>query len=321
MIDANTRRAFEALTATAGGDAGALAAGLRREMTGVGLRALAALMLNAATMAPERLAQVYDTAAAGWRGEPVGVPRLLQRRIGQAAEVGSEFWKAFWDLMETPLDHLEPVAFTQSTAELSALLSPNIQARVAASALTFPGVRQAAARELPAHFSLESLARCPDDSLAGTFHRLIVDNGYDLEILDRDTLPLADLPHPLPYLNTRILQCHDLWRIAAGYETTSLHEIAISTFQMAQFGHHYSSLLVGMAMAGLALTRPPGTELVLDTIFAAWVHGRQSPPLMDVRWEELWDQPVAAVRAEIGLTPFVSPYPADIFERLATVAA
>ena len=43
----------------------------------------------------------------------------------------------------------------------------------------------------------------------------------------------------------------------------------------------------------------------------------RSPPLIEVRWETLWDKPLEAVRAQLKLTPYASPYPADLFERAA----
>ncbi len=52
-------------------------------------------------------------------------------------------------------------------------------------------------------------------------------------MLDRDAPSLRDLPAPLNYLNARILQVHDLWHLVGGYQTTGLHEIAISAFHLA----------------------------------------------------------------------------------------
>jgi ubiquinone biosynthesis protein Coq4 len=152
------------------------------------------------------------------------------------------------------------------------------------------------------------------------FHDLIVDNGFDLEVLDREALGLDKLPAPLDYLNARILQCHDLWHIVAGYRTTALHEVAISAFQLAQFGHSYSAMFLGMVLTRIAFERPEGGPMMLQTILSAWTHGRRTPPLMGVRWERVWDKPVANVRRELGVTAYVSPFPADIFEQLQVAA-
>ena len=100
--------------------------------------------------------------------------------------------------------------------------------RVGQASLAYQGVAAAVAQGYPHRFTLDALARCPRASLGGEFHALIVDNGFDLEVLDREALKLAELTPPLDYLNARILQCHDLWHLVAGYRTTGLHEVAIT---------------------------------------------------------------------------------------------
>jgi ubiquinone biosynthesis protein Coq4 len=192
-----------------------------------------------------------------------------------------------------------------------------VKARVGRAALAYPGCREAVAQGYPQRFTLAALARCPKGSLGAAFHALIVDNGFDLEVLDRDALGLAQAEPPHDYLNTRILQCHDLWHLAAGYRTTGLHEVAISGFQAGQFGHHYSAMFLGMVLARAAFERPEAAPVLLETITTAWTHGRESPPLLGLDWAALWDRPLEAVRAEIGLSPYASPYPADLFEQLA----
>ena len=188
------------------------------------------------------------------------------------------------------------------------------------AALAYPGVPVAVAQGYPKPFTLDVLARCPSDSLGGVFHALIVDNGFDLEVLDRQSLGLDKLPPPLDYLNARILQCHDLWHIVGGYQTTALHEVAISAFQLAQFGHQYSAMFLGMVLTRLAFERPEGQAIMLPVILTAWTHGRRTPPLLGVNWEAVWTRPLAEVRAKLGVTPYVSPFPADLFEQLSVAA-
>lgn len=145
----------------------------------------------------------------------------------------------------------------------------------------------------------------------------MVDDGFDLEVLDRDELGLADLPPPLDYLNVRILQCHDVWHTVAGYETTGLHEVAISGFQMGQFGHQYSATFLALVLTTLAWTQPiEATGFTLDTILSGYRHGRETPPLLGVEWESIWHLPISEVRAAVGVTPYDSPYPAGLLEEL-----
>jgi len=180
----------------------------------------------------------------------------------------------------------------------------------------WPGVAEAAAQGWPEPFTLAQLAAAPSGSLAATFHDLIVENGFDLEVLDRDALSLRDLPAPLDYLNARILQVHDLWHLVGGYRTTGLHEIAISAFQLAQFGHAYSGFVLAVTLAS-ASADPTRYAVLSGVIAAAWRHGRMTPPLLGVDWPAVWDHPVEDVRRALGVEAFESPWPADLFERAA----
>lgn len=319
MITADARRGFEAMTAAGSGDARALAAGLKREVTGVGLKALAALALHAAVSCPERLPAIYDGASAGWRGELVKA-QPITRSPAKATAIPTAFWNAFWTLIDRPVGLLDAAAVTHETAALCGLISGDLLQRLAAAPFRFPGVPEAFAQGFPPRFDLGALSLCPEQSLGKTFHRLIVDNGFDLEVLDRENLGLRELPPPMAYVNARILQCHDLWHIVAGYETTGLHEVAISGFQLGQFGHSYSAVFLATLLARLAFERPKGAPILVDAVLTGWVHGRESPPLMGVRWERIWDQPVEAVRAQLGLRPYVSAWPADLFEQLTRAA-
>ncbi|MDB5494013.1 MAG: hypothetical protein JWP86_1350 [Phenylobacterium sp.] len=311
-------RAFEELAKSPGDGAcaRALAAAVKARGDPTDLEALAALWLNAAAAAPERLPAIYDGVAAGWLGQKPRAPAIVLPDA-PAEPIPRGFWQAFWALLAEAPGSLGAGGVTVRTAALLDELAPGVSLRVGAASLAYPGCAAAVAQGYPQRFTLEALARCPKGSLGGEFHDLIVDNGFDLEVLDREALGLADAPPPHNYLNARILQCHDLWHLAAGYRTTGLHEVAISGFQAGQFGHHYSAMFLGMVLARAAFERPEAAPIFLDTVTTAWTHGRESPPLLGVDWEALWDRPAEEVRARVGLTPYASPYPADLFEQLA----
>lgn len=313
MVDQPARARFEARVVQGGDgeDARRLAAQVRAG--GEGQAELTALFVHAAACAPERLAVIYDGATEGWLGVAPRGPMIEAH--GAPEPIPAAFWEGFWDLVDDPVANREAGHTTVRTAALAGTL-PDLQTRVARTALLYPGVRAAAAGGYPKPFTLAALARCPEGSLGAEFHDLIVDNGFDLEVLDREALGLSGLPAPLDYLNARILQCHDLWHILAGYRTTALHEVAISGFQMAQFGHHYSSMFLGMVSGRIALNQPEALPLFLDVILTAWTHGRQSPALIGLDWERLWDQPAEAIRAAAGVSLYTSPYPADLFEQM-----
>jgi ubiquinone biosynthesis protein Coq4 len=269
--------------------------------------------------------------AAPWRLQPV-LDRFAARRLDSEGPDGAEgldlgpslsplpvpdgLFEALWAIVEGAGGGRSALEFTQATAALGGQLDPGFLAAQRAVSLQWPGVAEAAARGWPEPFTLEQLAAAPRGSLAGEFHDLIVCNGFDLEVLDRDALSLRDLPPPLDYLNARILQVHDLWHLVGGYRTTGLHEIAISAFQLAQFGHAYSGFVLAVTLTS-ASADPLRYAVLSGVIASAWRHGRTTPPLLGVDWPALWDQPLDAVREALGVRPFDSPWPADLFERAA----
>jgi ubiquinone biosynthesis protein Coq4 len=274
----------------------------------------AARLAHAAFVAPGSVAATYDAAARGWFGQAVSGPAIALDDA--AVPQPSSLWAAFWTLLADLEAGTALAEITPRTAALGGQFSPDYRPLAARAALTYPGVAAAAAGGYPPKMTLEALARCPHGSLGHEFYRLIVDNGFDLEVLDREALGLAELTPPLDYLNARILQCHDLWHIVGGYQTTGLHEVAISGFQLAQFGHGYSAMFLAVVVAGGLARAPEALGLILDTILGAWVHGRRTPPLIGIPWEEVWGLPTAAIRARFGIEAYASPYPADLFEQL-----
>ncbi|MEM9938777.1 MAG: Coq4 family protein [Pseudomonadota bacterium] len=282
---------------------------------------LAAYLAHAAFLAPDRTAETYDAVSSAWltRNLEAAPIEVLDQPPEPAP---SHLWEAFWSVVEDAADgKLDALGITQRTAALGGDMPARFVQRVAEMSFTYPGTSQAAAGDLPAKINLETLARQPDGSLGETFYRLIVDNKFDLEVLDRAEIGLADLPAPLDYLNTRILQAHDLWHITAGYETTALHEIALSAFQMAQFGHNYSAQFLAIVAAVGAISPPAGYGVLMDTVTTAWAHGRETRPMMLIPWEEVWHKSADNIRAEFGITEYKRPHPANLIEKTAPIAA
>lgn len=316
MIKKGVRSRFEALASSGAASPGELALAARGGDV-FAASDLAALFARAGFIDPGVIASIYDAAAAGWIDQ-VAAPEHASG--AGLLEAPAELWKDFWDFLEddTPTD---AAGVTLRTAALGNRLDAQFEGRAIAASLAFAGVREAAAQGWPERFQMEDLAGCPEGSLGWAFHELIVKNGFDLEVLDRDALGLSKLTPPLDYLNARILQCHDLWHIIAGYRTTSLHEVAISGFQLGQFGHNYSAQFLALVMAKVSLLRPEGIPLLCEVIVTAWRHARNTPQLLGADWPALWNLPAEAVRQRLGVTPYASPFPADLFEQLQADAA
>lgn len=269
--------------------------------------------------APGALRPIYDLVSRSWldderAADPAAGPALL--KVSQA-EPGDDFWIAFEQVLLGPAGGYDAGSVTAAVAALGGAVAPQFQGLAEAACEAHCeglGLGQAA---VPPMLSLQALSEHAPGGLGRTLHSMWVDNGYDPEVLDRDAIGLSALPPTLRYLNTRILQMHDVWHLVAGYETTSLHEIAISGFQLAQFSHNYSAMFLATVAVMSHQRAPEGFGLLLQTISEAWRHGRTAPPFMGIAWESCWDRSVAELRADLGIEPFQGAYPADLFEQLA----
>ena len=282
---------------------------------------LAGALAHAAFLAPDRTGQVYDAVSEAWLDKAIDTPKIAT--LGMQPEAApTDLWDMFWAVVEdASAVKLDAAGITERTAALGGTMPPASVQRVAEMSYTFPGIVDATTDSLPLKIDLADLAAQPAGSLGAEFHTLIVDNKFDLEVLDRAEIGLAELPSPLDYLNTRILQAHDLWHITAGYETTALHEIALSAFQMAQFGHNYSAQFLSIVAAVSALSPASGYKYLMDTITTAWVHGRETPPMMLIQWEDVWHKSAAEIRTDFGISEYMRPHRADLIEKTAPLTA
>ncbi len=310
MPDIAITQRFESIVATGLGDPAALARAAKQGDMAAAAD-LAALLTRAGFVEPELIIDVYDAASAGWFGDEARAVDLTRGTGRALPEMWPEYWAFIDDMVKT-----DAGTFTLRTAALGDRVEESFRARAGRASLAYPGVPAAVAQGWPEKFTMAQLAACPEGSLGNEFHRQIIDNNFDLEVLDRDALGLANLPPPLDYLNVRILQCHDLWHIVGGYHTTALHEVGISAFQMSQFGHNYSAQFLAFIIAKAAIRRPEGFALLMEITMGGWRHGRGTPQLLGVDWQDVWKEPTDVVRERLGVAPYVSPVPPDLVEQL-----
>ena len=283
--------------------------------------ALAGILAHTAFLAPDRTAEIYDAVSTAWLDKPIKADPIATLNLAPEP-IPPGLWKMYWAVVEDAVaGKLDAAGITARTAALGGAMPKAFTERVAHMSFTYPGIKDLNLGDLPPKIDLDTLANQPEGSLGAAFHALIGDNKFDLEVLDRAEIGLADLPSPLDYLNTRILQAHDLWHITAGYETTALHEIALSGFQMAQFGHNYSAQFLSVVAAVAALSPASGYKYLMDTITTSWVHGRETPQMMLIPWEDVWHQPAVDIRDAFRITEYVRPHRADLIEKTAPIAA
>lgn len=274
---------------------------------------VAAAMAWAGFACPDAIEAVYDNIAAAWlgSGETPPIPTGLAE-----APLEPDFWNAFWSVIDDAENGYDAASITARVAALGGAAHPSFEAIAESCAERHPGAAAARSRPVPGRTELERLGACDENSLGKTLYHMIVDQGYDLEVLDRESIKLNALPRSLRYLNTRILQMHDVWHLVAGYETTASHEIAISAFQLAQFGHNYSAMFLATVTTISHAMQPAGFPVLMQLIAEAWQHGRRSPALMDIEWEAEWNDSIETIRARHGIPVYRSALPADLLESL-----
>jgi len=300
------RDAFERMAEVGRGDAGALALELRRGATDPRLRTLAALAVHAAAAAPERMTEIYDNAAAGWLGREAPEPRPSTL---DPLPISPRWWNTLWSIASPPTGPGR-VRYAERMMELAGELDPGINGRMAAAALDFPGVAEAATGETPQPHDFEWLSQFPPASLGFALSQEIMSPGSPAsDPYWTSVLPyLRHMPPPLNHINVEVIQSMSLWGLVAGYSPRALDRVAFGAFLMGQVGHHYSALASAVTLTTLAVTRPDNLEAVLDCLFKGWAHGRETPLLLRASWQPLWPLRVDQVREVLRIKPFDSPY-------------
>ena len=267
---------------------------------------------------PDAIEAVYDNIATAWlgSGEAPRIPGHLPE-----APLEPDFWTAFWSVIDDAEKGYDAASITARVAALGGAVHSDFEAIAETCARRHPGAGAALTRPVPGRTDLERLRGCDENSLGRTLYGMVVDQGYDLEVLNREAIRLSALPPSLRYLNTRILQMHDVWHLVAGYETTATHEIAISAFQLAQFGHNYSAMFLATVTTIAHAMQPAGFPILMQLIAEAWQHGCRSPAFMDIEWEEEWNDCIETIRARHGIAVYRSALPADLLEPSAGEAS
>ena len=273
-------------------------------------------MIWAAFASPAGIPLVFDTIADAQLGRA-----LSQGNCNvPCTRLADEFWQAFAATIEGPEGGYDAASITVAVASLGSVLDPDYIGFSEAAAKAHPGADSPTEKAVPPLLALKTLEVLPKGSLGRDLYSMWVDNGFDPEVLDRQAIGLDQMSPALRYLNTRILQMHDVWHLVGGYETTSLHEIAISSFQLAQFGHNYSAMFLATAATMSHIRTPQGFGLLMQNLAESWQHGQEMPSFMAIEWEDHWHKDIDTVRSELGITAFRGSFPADLLEQLAAVA-
>jgi ubiquinone biosynthesis protein Coq4 len=289
--------------------------------------AAAALMAHAAFTQPERQITIFDAIANAWLDLAESErAAALQRLPWFTATQGSDsllagwstpraVWDAFWSVVDAepaaqgnaaPKD--QALDFTGRVVVIGMHYDAELLMRCERAHYLHEDVRTLLAQP-EVRMTTNDLRNWPKDSLGTNLLEMLTAKGYDLEVINPDDVMLPPVFAAQNRTNRRILQLHDVWHLFAGFGFTAQGEVAISGFQLAQFGQNYSTRFLAATTTTMCLRPVVNIDQFISLFSEGWRHGRRAPPLMSVEWHKLLGRSIADLRAEMHVEPFKSRTP------------
>ena len=285
----------------------------------------AVLMAHAAFVQPERQIGIFDAIASAWLDLENGADRMASLRqhlswltapaVVEEWQTPRAVWDAFWGVVDA-----EPAAPSDAIAKDNALdftgrvvvigmhYDAELLMRCELAHYLHEDVRKLLAQP-EVRMTTNDLRNRPKDSLGTNLLDMLTSKGYDLEVINPDDVMLPPVFAAQNRTNRRILQLHDVWHLFGGFGFTAQGEVAISGFQLAQFGQNYSTRFLAATTTMMCLRALVDIDQYISLISEGWRHGRFAPPLMSVEWHKMLGRSIAELRAEMHVTPFKSRTP------------
>lgn len=152
-------------------------------------------------------------------------------------------------------------------------------------------------RYCPRRYDLDDLLSLGPSTLGGLYARHMKERGMHPDFYD-NVAPR----HKLHYLRLRVRQTHDIWHTLTGFDTQPAGEVGLQGFYFAQYTNGQSALILVAAILKSVLARRYGElEPFVDAFCTGYHNGRRAKPLLGVKWEQLWLEPVAELRRRLGI--------------------
>jgi ubiquinone biosynthesis protein Coq4 len=287
--------------------------------------AAAILMSHAAFVQPERQIAIFDAIANAWLGIDQEAERAasLKRQLPwltQNAPLESwttprGVWDAFWAVVDAdpsapsespPKD--QALDFTGRVVAIGFHYDAELLTRCERAHYLHEDVRKLL-EQPEVRMTTDDLRNWPKDSLGTSLLDMLTSKGYDLEVINPDDVMLPPAFAAQNRTNRRILQLHDVWHLFGGFGFTTQGEVAISGFQLAQFGQNYSTRFLAATTTMMCLRPLVSIDQYIALISEGWRHGRRAPPLMSVEWHKLLGRSIEDLRSEMKVAPFQSRAP------------
>ena len=152
-------------------------------------------------------------------------------------------------------------------------------------------------RYCPRRYDVDDLRRLDPSTLGGLYARHMKARNLRPDFYD-DVAPR----HKLHYLRLRMRQTHDVWHTLTGFGTDPIGEVGLQGFYFAQFTNGQSALILAAAILRSILGGRYGElESFVEAFCSGYRSGRRARPLLGVKWEEFWEEPVAELRRRYAI--------------------
>jgi ubiquinone biosynthesis protein Coq4 len=287
--------------------------------------AAASLMSHAAFVQPERQIAIFDAIASAWldidsatgRAESLErqLPWLVQNAPLDAWTTPRGVWDAFWGVVDAdppaPSDSApkdQALDFTGRVVAIGFHYDAELLMRCERAHYLHEDVRKLL-EQPEVRMTTNDLRNRPKGSLGTNLLDMLTSKGYDLEVINPDDVMLPPVFAAQNRTNRRILQLHDVWHLFAGFGFTAQGEVAISGFQLAQFGQNYSTRFLAATTTMMCLRPVVNVDQYIALVSEGWRHGRRAPPLLSVEWHKLLGRSIEELRSEMKVAPFQSRTP------------
>jgi ubiquinone biosynthesis protein COQ4 len=146
----------------------------------------------------------------------------------------------------------------------------------------------------------DRLRALPVTTLGGGYARHLDGNKLSADYQAAATRHVDD--PDMAYLMRRFRQTHDVWHVLLGMGIAGHEEVLIHWFTYGQLRLPVSAMIMVLGtMKHLVLERR--WDALRYSMMEAYRSGRDAEPLMPVIWEDLWERPLADVRAAYNVRP------------------
>lgn len=145
-----------------------------------------------------------------------------------------------------------------------------------------------------------ALRALPPDTLGYRYAHFLAEHGLDADFQAMETRYIRD--PDMAYFMRRFRQTHDVWHALLGLGPAGHEEVIIHAFSWGQLRLPVSALIVIFgSLKHIVLERR--WNALRHGLMEAYRSGRDAEPLLTVRWEDLWEQPIAEVHARYNIKP------------------